>query len=153
MRRKEEVKVRQVKDSEDWTPKVVALLCNWCPTAAADMAGVARAGYPATVKFLTVPCAGSVNPILIVKMLQNGTDGVVVVGCSPGDCHHLDGNKHARRKFMLIKSYLDYIGIAPERFQFAWITGSEGGRLKALMQTALGELQKLGSQKQLTSRM
>jgi coenzyme F420-reducing hydrogenase delta subunit len=135
-----------VKAKEDWKPRVVAYLCNWCPTAAADVAGVIKAGYPASVSFLTVPCAGSINPILIMQMLLNATDGVVVIGCSPGDCHHLNGNMHARRKFMLIKSFLDYIGIAPERFQFAWVTGSEGSKLATLMRKVVGDIQNIGPQ-------
>ena len=96
---------------ENWEPKIIVFLCNWCSYAGADLAGVSRVQYPHNIRIIRVPCSGRINPLYIVKALQNGADGVLVSGCHPGDCHYVSGNLYARRKFALIKNFLEYLGI------------------------------------------
>lgn len=65
---------------ENWQPKILAILCNWCSYAGADLAGVSRLQYPPNVRVLRVPCSGRVDPLFIVKSLQSGFDGIFVSG-------------------------------------------------------------------------
>ena len=127
----------------------MAFLCNWCSYAGADLAGVSRMQYPPTIRVIRVPCSGRINPLFIVSALQNGADGVLVSGCHPGDCHYLSGNLVARRKFALMKSLLEYVGIEPERVQFSWVSASEGGRFASLIEQVVEEVRKLGPQRKL----
>jgi coenzyme F420-reducing hydrogenase delta subunit len=117
-----------------WQPRIVAFLCNWCSYAGADLAGVSRLQYPPNVRVIRVPCSGRINPLYILKALQNGADGVLVSGCHPGDCHYLRGNYYARRKFALLKRLIEYVGLEPERVHFAWVSAAEGERFAALVE-------------------
>lgn len=128
----------------NWQPRIVAFLCNWCSYAGADLAGVSRLQYPPDVRIIRVPCSGRINPIYILKALQNGADGVLVSGCHPGDCHYISGNLVARRRFALLKRLLTYAGIEPERVQFSWVSASEGGRFADLMTRVSAEIRALG---------
>jgi F420-non-reducing hydrogenase iron-sulfur subunit len=130
-------------------PKIVAFLCNWCSYAGADLAGVSRLQYPANVRVIRVPCSGRVNPLYIVKALQEGVHGVLVAGCHPGDCHYISGNLVARRKFAMLKGFLNYLGIEPERVQFSWVSASEGGRFASLIEKIVADVKKLKSAKRL----
>jgi coenzyme F420-reducing hydrogenase delta subunit len=130
--------------AENWQPKIVAFLCNWCSYAGADLAGVSRLQYGPNVRVIRVPCSARVNPQFIIKALQNGADGVLVSGCHPGDCHYISGNLVARRKFALVKKFLTYIGIEDERVQFSWVSASEGGRFAELMNTVIEGVKKVG---------
>ncbi len=107
--------------------KIIAFLCNWCSYAGADLAGVSRFQYPSNVRIIRVPCSGRVDPSMIFQALKNA-DGVLVSGCHPGDCHYTSGNYVARRKFALIKSLLEFIGVEKTRVQFDWISAAEGNR-------------------------
>jgi len=129
---------------ESWEPRIVAFLCNWCSYAGADLAGVSRIQYPDNVRVIRVPCSGRVNPMFLLRALQNGADGVLVSGCHPGDCHYISGNLVARRKFALLKELLEYVGIEPERVQFTWVSASEGGRFAAVVEKVVEEVRKLG---------
>jgi hypothetical protein len=60
----------------EWQPRIVAFLCNWCSYAGADLAGVSRLQYPPNVRIIRVPCSGRINPLYIVKALQQGVDGL-----------------------------------------------------------------------------
>jgi len=138
-----------MKNANKWEPKIVTFLCNWCSYAGADLAGVSRIQYPPNIRVIRVPCSGRVNPFYIIKVLQNGIDGVLVSGCHPGDCHYISGNLIARRKFALLKSFLEYIGIEPGRVQFSWVSAAEGGRFVDIIKKVTSEVKKLGPIKKL----
>ena len=134
----------EAKETGSWEPKIAAFLCNWCSYAGADLAGVSRLQYPTNVRIIRVPCSGRIDPLYIVRALQEGMDGVLVSGCHPGDCHYISGNLVARRKFALLKSYLDYLGIEPGRVQFSWVSASEGSRFAALIEKVVEDVRALG---------
>ncbi len=138
-----------MEKTSSWEPKIVAFLCNWCSYAGADLAGVSRLQYGTNIRIIRVPCSGRINPLYIVRALQNGTDGVLVSGCHPGDCHYISGNLVARRKFAVMRRLLTYIGIEPERVQFSWVSASEGNRFAALMNKVIADIRKIGPSKKL----
>jgi len=136
-------------ETENWEPKIVAFLCNWCSYAGADLAGTSRIQYPSNIRVIRVPCSGRINSLFIIASLQHGVDGVVVSGCHPGECHYLTGNYSARRKFALLKDLLEYAGLEEGRVQFSWVSASEGARFARVISevtrkvAALGPLEKL----------
>ena len=138
-----------MEKTSSWEPKIVAFLCNWCSYAGADLAGVSRLQYGTNIRIIRVPCSGRINPLYIVRALQNGADGVLVSGCHPGDCHYISGNLVARRKFAVMRRLLTYIGIEPERVQFSWVSASEGNRFAALMNRVIADIRKIGPSKKL----
>ncbi len=114
------------RSQEGWEPKIVAFLCRWCSYAGADLAGVSRYQYPPSIRIVRVPCSGRVNAQLILDAFKAGADGVWVSGCHPGDCHYISGNLYARRRFVLLKRFLEFVGLEPDRLHFSWISASEG---------------------------
>ncbi len=127
-----------------WEPTIVAFLCNWCSYAGADLAGISRIQYPANVRIIRVPCSGRINPLFIIKALQTGADGVLVSGCHPGDCHYISGNYYARRRFALLKSLLEFVGLEPGRVHFAWVSAAEGEKFASLISGVVQEVKALG---------
>ncbi len=138
--------------TENFEPRIVAFLCNWCSYAGADLAGVSRTQYSPNIRVIRVPCSSRINPLYIVKALQNGIDGVLVSGCHPGDCHYISGNLVARRKFALLKNILEHIGIEPERVQFSWVSASEGPRFAQIVEKVINEVRGLGPIEKMVKR-
>jgi F420-non-reducing hydrogenase iron-sulfur subunit len=130
--------------SAEYQPKVIGFLCNWCSYAGADVAGTSRMDYPHNIRIIRVPCSGRVDPLFVLKCFQRGADGVLVSGCHPGDCHYTEGNYHTRRRFALLREFLDYLGIAKERLRVEWVSASEGQRFAELVSDFTAELAKLG---------
>jgi len=145
--------VQETAPKQEWEPKIVAFLCNWCSYAGADLAGVSRIQYPPNIRVIRVPCSGRVNPAFLLRALQNGADGVLVSGCHPGDCHYISGNLVARRKFALLKELLEYAGIEPERVQFTWVSASEGGRFAAIVEKVVEAVRKIGPNEKLVKTL
>lgn len=138
---------------ENWQPKIIAFLCNWCSYAGADLAGVSRIQYPPNIRVIRVPCSGRINPIFVLKCLQNGFDGVFVSGCYPGDCHYISGNYYARRKFAILKTLLEFIGIEPGRVQFSWVSAGEGEKFAQVVKKVTDDVKKLGPAKRFVKRV
>jgi F420-non-reducing hydrogenase iron-sulfur subunit len=61
-------------------PQIVGFMCNWCSYTGADLAGTSRIKYPPNLRVIRVMCSGRVAPEFIVKALQKGADGVLVLG-------------------------------------------------------------------------
>ncbi len=141
------------KSNENWEPKIVAFCCNWCTYTGADLAGISRIQYPPNVRVIRVPCSGRVNPFYVVKALQEGADGVLVSGCHPGECHYITGNLSARRKFSMLKNFLTYLGIDPDRTMFSWVSASEGDRFAQLVTKVTEKVRALGPASKLVKRM
>ena len=137
------------KSTGEWEPKIVAFLCNWCSYAGADLAGVSRMQYPPNIRVIRVPCSGRVNPMFIIKALQQGADGVLVSGCHPGDCHYISGNLIARRKFALLKNLLEYVGIEPGRVNFSWVSAAEGEKFSKVVTEVVEGVKALGPARRL----
>ena len=131
----------------DFEPRIVGFLCNWCSYAGADMAGTSRMSYPPNIRIIRVPCSGRIDPLFVVKAFQMGADGVLIAGCHPGDCHYAEGNYHLRRRFALLRPFLDYLGIEKERFRLEWVSASEAKRFTQVVSSFTDEVRKLGPRK------
>ncbi|MCX7944555.1 MAG: hydrogenase iron-sulfur subunit [Deltaproteobacteria bacterium] len=107
-------------------PKIMAFVCNWCTYTGADLAGTSRMKYQSNVRMIRVPCTGRIDPMFIIKAFESGADGVLVSGCHPGDCHYTAGNFHARRRWILFRQLLKFVGIDDDRVFFSWVSASEG---------------------------
>jgi F420-non-reducing hydrogenase iron-sulfur subunit len=110
----------------DFEPKIIAFVCNWCTYAGADLAGTSRIQYPPNVRIVRLMCSGGIDPIYVLKALLQGADGVLIGGCHPGDCHYQSGNFKARRRVAILKKSLERLGLDPDRVWLRWISASEG---------------------------
>ncbi|HYA90372.1 MAG TPA: hydrogenase iron-sulfur subunit [Thermodesulfobacteriota bacterium] len=131
-----------------WEPRILAFLCNWCSYAGADLAGTSRIQYPPNIRVIRVPCSGRINPLFILKALQNGIDGVLISGCHPGDCHYLTGNYVGRRKSVTMRRFLQYLGVEEGRVQFSWVSAAEGTKFSQVVEEVTQDIKKLGPAKQ-----
>jgi len=89
-------------------------------------------------------CSGGLNPSFILKALEAGADGVLICGCSPGDCHYREGNYKALRRITLLKKTLGQLGIEQERIQLHWVCASCGDEFVNFVNKITAEIKELG---------
>ena len=107
-------------------PVLIGFLCNWCSYRAADLAGTSRREYPTTLRDIRIMCTGRIDPSFVLKALREGADGVLVMGCHPGQCHYEEGNYKALRRMALLRRTLAQLGVHPDRVQIGWASASQG---------------------------
>jgi F420-non-reducing hydrogenase iron-sulfur subunit len=125
-------------------PKIVAFVCNWCTYAGADLAGTSRAKYSSNVRIIRFPCTGRIDFMLLMKAFENGSDGIIISGCHPNDCHYTSGNFHARRRWIVFRSLVDFIGLDTERITFSWVSAAEGAKWAELVNEVTEKIRVLG---------
>ena len=129
---------------DQFEPKIIAFMCKWCTSTAADLAGTTRLQYPANIRPITTMCSSTVDPVFVLRALLSGADGVLVGGCHPGDCHYVSGNLKARRRVVILKSIMDSLGLDSERVWLKWISASEGRRMADTATEITEEIRKRG---------
>ena len=125
-------------------PKLVGFLCNWCSYTGADLAGTARMKYPPNLRVIRVMCSGRVDPNFVLEALARGADGVLVLGCHPGDCHYSEGNYKCQRRLPLTRKLAEQMGIDPRRIRLEWVSASEGARFTQVVTEFTEEVRALG---------
>jgi F420-non-reducing hydrogenase iron-sulfur subunit len=126
--------------------RILAFLCNWCSYGGADLAGGMRLDVPDCVRVVRVMCSGRVDAQMVLEAFRDGADGVLILGCHPGDCHYRTGNLNARNRAHLLAQLLEQLGIARERFRIDWVSAGEGERFARIvgeMTEAVGRLSPL----------
>jgi len=113
-------------ETKPFEPVIIGFTCNWCSYRAADMAGTARMKYAPNVRLTRLMCSGRLDPTFVFKAFAGGADAVLVSGCHPGDCHYVNQNYKAMRRYHLMKRVLVQMGIEPGRLKLLWASASEG---------------------------
>jgi F420-non-reducing hydrogenase iron-sulfur subunit len=129
---------------EQFEPKIVAFLCNWCSYRAADLAGTARIKYQPNVRMIRVMCSGRVDPAFVLKALALGADGVMIAGCHPGECHYMVQNYKAMRRFTMLKQSLKMFGVEDDRVRLQWASAAEGIQLAKAINEMIDQVRELG---------
>lgn len=125
-------------------PKIIGFLCNWCSYEGADSAGRARKEYPANLRVVRVLCSGRTDAQFIIEAFKEGADGVMILGCHPGDCHYKEGNLHVLKRYTMLKRMLEQFGIEQDRLSLDWISAGERDKFVEVVSQMVEKLRQLG---------
>jgi F420-non-reducing hydrogenase iron-sulfur subunit len=131
-------------ETKPFEPVIIGFTCNWCSYRAADLAGTARVKYAPNVRLIRLMCSGRLDPTFVLKALSSGADGVLITGCHPGECHYIEQNYKALRRYLLLRRTLVQLGIEPERVKLVWASAAEGVRLAEEINKLVEEIRALG---------
>jgi len=107
-------------------PKIVVFTCNWNAYSGLETAGAERREYAAAVRPLKVMCLGRLSAGIILKAFEKGADGVLLLGCPPGECHYEFGNRRAEEVFAEAEEMAALLGLRDEQLQLDWVAAGEG---------------------------
>ncbi len=131
-------------ETKPFEPVIIGFTCNWCSYRAADMAGTARMKYAPNVRLIRLMCSGRLDPTFVFKAFAGGADAVLVSGCHPGDCHYINQNYKALRRFHLMQRVLAQMGIEPGRLKLLWASAAEGAIFTREINKFVEEVRALG---------
>jgi F420-non-reducing hydrogenase iron-sulfur subunit len=93
---------------------------------------------------IRVMCSGRVDPTFVLKALALGADGVMIAGCHPGECHYLEQNYKAMRRFSMLKHSLRAFGLEEDRVRLQWASAAEGVQLAEAINEMIDQVRALG---------
>ena len=89
-------------------------------------------------------CSGRLDPTFVLKALAGGADGMLITGCHPGECHYLEQNYKAMRRYLLLRRVLTQMGIEAQRVKLVWASAAEGVKLAEEITRMVEEIRALG---------
>ncbi|MDH4122544.1 MAG: hydrogenase iron-sulfur subunit [Thermoplasmata archaeon] len=129
---------------KEFEPNIIAFTCTWCGYPSANLAGVNKIPYPANVKIIRVMCSGTVDPAMVLEAIENGADGVIIIGCLIDNCHYVSGNKKAEERMERLKKLFDIVGLDSRRIRTEWINASERVRFAKTMNEFVQQIREIG---------
>jgi coenzyme F420-reducing hydrogenase delta subunit len=130
--------------SKYFEPEITAFYCIYCGYMAADTAGALGVQYPANVKFVRMPCTGKTDIRYLLEAFEQGADGVYVVACPIGNCHHVRGNERGLARLQRAQKILDEIGLGSERLDMYFMSGSQAHTFASAVDQMTERIRELG---------
>ena len=89
--------------------------------------------YGKNIRLFPIPCSGRLEPIHLLKALEEFADMAYVITCPEGECRYFEGNRRAQKRVERTRAIITDIGLEAERAGI--IVGSKDNP-KSLVQLA-----------------
>jgi len=109
------------------SPRHLILACEWSGYSAAEIAGARGLSYPVSTRIIRLNCTGRLQPGLMLKALEMGATGVLILGCAPGLCHYEQGNERCAAAFEQAHALANLLAL-DDRIKLEWVPPDDGAR-------------------------
>ena len=87
-----------------------------------------------------LPCSGKIEVGLILKLLEKGNAGVLVLGCPKDNCTYIRGNYRAEKRIRAAKAAVREAGLDENRLRFDFVSSLDGRALRDVVKDFKGYL-------------
>jgi len=101
--------------NESFEPEVVVLYCGRSLAGDNHLSDGTRQGSGFRARFVMMPCSSKIESLNLIKLIEHGADGVVVVACPEEQCQFLVGSNRAEKRVEHARLLLGEAGMAPDR--------------------------------------
>ncbi len=119
---------------------VVAFCCENSALPALEDARHAGTEIPGVVQTIRVPCAGKVEEDHILKALESGAEGVIILACHKDSCQYIQGNVRAEKRLVRLQQLLGEVDHSPECIRYVTAAPSEAARVARLLRSFVQDL-------------
>jgi coenzyme F420-reducing hydrogenase delta subunit len=77
------------------------------------------------VRFFPIPCSGRLEPVHLLKALEEFADAAYLITCPAGACRYFEGNERARKRVERTREIIGSIGLERERVGIVFGTTEE----------------------------
>jgi F420-non-reducing hydrogenase iron-sulfur subunit len=134
-----------VEPDEDFEPEIVLLYCrqtvnggDGVETAAAGVTGF-------SVRPVMMPCSSKVQVSHLLRIIEEGADGLEMVACPEESCSLLVGSVRARKRIEQARSLLGEIGMGEDRLGITHGSGLSVGDLMGAAGRRADAVRRLGA--------
>jgi len=141
------IKSVSMPDEFEEKPRVLVFVCENDAYPALDAAGVNRLSYSSFVRIIPVRCLGSINKVWISDALSHGYDGILQIGCKPGDnyqCHFIHGSELTEQRGENLQETLETMMLEPERIQTSFVEITEHNEIREIINDFIEEIELIG---------
>ncbi len=130
--------------SERFEPEVVVLYCGRSLGDGEIPSEETREGTGFRARLVMMPCTSKVEVGHLLRLIEHGADGVVVVGCPERQCQFLVGSSRAQNRVNQARTLLGEAGMGRERLVMVRRQGATLEEIMALAEERAGAVGPLG---------
>jgi coenzyme F420-reducing hydrogenase delta subunit/Pyruvate/2-oxoacid:ferredoxin oxidoreductase delta subunit len=124
--------------------EMLVLACSNSAGQALAAARLAGGPWPKGARLVRVPCAGKIDPAMVLDAFREGMDGVLVLTCHPHACYSLEGNTWAGFRIDYLRQLLSEAGMEPGRLLSESGAAAMGSQVLDQVNQALEAITRLG---------
>ena len=106
---------------------IVVFSCSWDGWSCIDSAAHTGMPYPAPITVIKLPCLSSINASMIMRALEYGADGVLLLGCQPHECRYGRYGENIEFEFDKARHLMAMLGGDSDRIRMARLEAFDGG--------------------------
>ncbi|MBU4276308.1 MAG: hydrogenase iron-sulfur subunit [Proteobacteria bacterium] len=99
----------------DFQPQITLLYCRQSLAAEVKPVQGNRAGNGFSVRLVLLPCSSKVQLPHLMRLLEQGSDGLQIAACPEKACQHLVGSNRAEKRIARGRELLEQVGMGAER--------------------------------------
>jgi quinone-modifying oxidoreductase subunit QmoB len=141
------IKAVEVPDEFEEKPRILVFVCENDAYPALDSAGLNRLKISPYVRIIPVRCLGSINKVWISDALSHGYDGILQIGCKPGDdyqCHFIHGSELTEQRGENLQETLETMMLEPERIRTDFVEITEHRGIQEIINAYVEEMELIG---------
>ncbi|MFC2098557.1 hydrogenase iron-sulfur subunit [Bacteroidota bacterium] len=141
------IKSIPIPDEFEEKPRVLAFVCENDAYPAFDLAALHRHRISPWLRIIPVRCIGSINKIWLSDALSAGFDGIIQIGCKPGDdyqCHFITGSELMETRSENIQETLQTMMLEPERIETVFLEIDEYHRIPEIIEEYMETIEEIG---------
>jgi len=123
---------------------IVVFTCNWDGLSCVEDAAQSRLSFPPSVKLVKVNCLSRINSGLILKAFELGADGVMLLGCQPGNCHYEKDEKCIANEYHKAMNLLGLLGLGTNRLKLERLPRGDGHAFVGKVENFVDEVSNAG---------
>jgi formate dehydrogenase beta subunit len=117
---------------------VVVFSCNW---NGADFEKINKTKNKNTnLIFIQTMCTGRIESTFILRALEQGVDGVLVIGCDPNECHYEFGAKRFSETYAKVQQIVHMLGYQKERLEYDTVLGKDTDKFVDHVNNYIGKI-------------
>jgi quinone-modifying oxidoreductase subunit QmoB len=143
----QQIKNVDMPEEFDEKPRILVLACENDAYPAIDQAAMNGVEINPWARIIPVRCLGSVSLSWITDSLNNGYDGIVLMGCQKGDdyqCHFVRGSAMAHERMSKVGDTLQTLNLEPERVEVYEVAITDVERAPKLINDMAETIEKIG---------
>ena len=104
--------------NEAFKPEITLLYCGSGLSAGEYLPEGAKKYDGFKARYVMVPCSCKVEAGYLLKLFEEGADGVMVVVCPKEECRFIIGSSRTENRIRYVQSLLEEVGLSRDRLAF-----------------------------------
>jgi len=141
------IKSVSMPDEFEEKPRVLAFVCENDAYPALEMAARKGLKWSSFIRIIPVRCIGSINKVWISDALSCGYDGILQIGCKPGDdyqCHYIHGSELTQKRGENLQETLQTMMLEPERIKTVFVEITDYHKIPVIFEEYMNEIEAIG---------